>query len=280
MALSPVFRSLALACAAVFASACTSVPGLTDPEVTLSPRYYLYKPKGSARMQSSNGGRISENSKQDLETLGMSRRDDDYGGVVAIGNGFEGIEIEYQKVDLDDTTTGVLSSEYGSLPTGMAVSSEFMMDEMRLSYVAGILDRELDVDDDNWVRFRLGAGGTLVHREGRFKVLEANGGPASQSFKFSDGGVAYLSLRARADWREFSAQIDWDYSPDLAFGGDFEGNVSDLEFLIRYAFEAQDIDLLAGYRWSELQMTGRASELRYDAAFDLNGFVLGLEFRF
>lgn len=280
MASSPVVRCLALACTALFASACTSVPGLTDPEVTLSPRYYLYKPKGSARTQSSDNGRIAENAKQDLETLGMSRRDDDYGGVIAIGNGFEGIEIDYQKVDLDDTTTGVLSSDYGSLSTGMEVSSEFIMDEMRLSYVAGFMDREIDLDDDNWVRVRLGAGGTLVHREGRFKVFEANSGPGSQSFKFSDGGVAYLSLRARADWREFSAQLEWDYSPDLAFGGDFDGNVSDLEFLLRYAFEAQDIDLLAGYRWSELQMTGKASGLRYDAEFDLAGFVLGLEFRF
>ena len=280
MAPSPLFRCLALACAALFLTACTSVPGLTDPEVTLSPRYYLYKPKGSARTQSIDNGRVVENAKQDLETLGMSRRDDDYGGVLAVGNGFEGIEIEYQKVDLDDTTTGVLTSDYGTLPTGMEVSSEFVMDEMRLSYVAGFLDREYDLDDDNYVRVRVGAGGSLVHREGRFKVFEANSGPASQSFKFSDGGVAYLSLRARADWREFSAQIDWDYSPDLAFGGDFDGNVSDLEVLFRYAFEAQDIDLLAGYRWSELQMTGRASGLRYDAAFDLAGYLLGLEFRF
>jgi hypothetical protein len=269
-----------VAAAALPTGGCTSVPGLQDPQVTLSPRYYMYKLGGSARMQSVVDGRIVENAPMGVSTLGLSRRDDDYGGVLAIGDGFAGLEAEYQNIDMDDTGSGVLTSDYGSLPTGTASSSRFRMDEYRLTYVAPLVDHELELDDDNYLRLRFGAGAAIVHREGSFDTEEYANAGNNQGFDFGDAGLPYLSVRGRVEWRDVSLQVDWDYNPDISFGGDFEGHLHDIEILGRYTFDAQDITILAGYRWSDLKLSGNSGELRYDADFQLDGYLVGLEFTF
>lgn len=261
-------------------AACSSIPGLQDPTIQLSPRYYLYKLRGDARMQSVSGGSIVENGSMSISQLGQSKRDDDYGGVLSIGDGFSGIEAEYQRVDMDDTSTGVLTADYGFIPTGTIVSSAFKMDEYRLTYTAELLDHEFEIGEDEFLRVRAGPSAAIAHREGTFSVFEDGNSVLNQGLKFKDDGVPYIGLRGRVEWREFSAQIDWDYNPDITFGGDFEGELHDIEILARYEFEAQDISVLAGYRWSDIQTSGPSGDLRYDMDFKLEGYVLGIEFRF
>lgn len=272
--------ALALALLAWSSTGCSSLPGLQDPEITLSPRFYLYDLTGDARMQSFAPSGVAENAAVSTSQLGQNRRGDDVGGVLAIGDGFSGIEFEYQRIELEDTSTGVLSADFGAVPPATTVSSTFTMDELRLSYTVQLLDHEFDLGEEQYLRVRLGPSATLVHREGGLFVFEDGNSALNQDADFSDDGVPYVGLRGRVDWNDVALQVDWDYNPDLTFGGDFDGELHDLEVLARYEFDAQDISVLAGYRWSDLRTSGSAGDLRYDMDFQLEGWVLALEFTF
>ena len=274
-----LLAGLALALLLV-APSCASLPGMQDSSVTLSPRYYRYELRGKARMQSVSGGSIVENAPVSASQLGQNHHDDDIGAVLAIGDGFSGFDLEYQKIEIEDTSAGVLTSDFGRLPSGTIVNSEFAMDEYRVGYVAELFDHEFELSDDDYLRIRIGPGLTVAHREGKLKVISELDPIQNENLKFGDDGVPYLGLRARAEWRSASLQIDWDYNPDLTFGGDFDGELHDVEVLGRYGLESQVVTFLAGYRWSDLQMTSTAVGLRYDTDFRMEGWVLGVEFRF
>ncbi|MBK8974566.1 MAG: hypothetical protein IPM29_01435 [Planctomycetes bacterium] len=272
--------SAALLLALSLAQGCSWLPGLEDPEVVLSPRMYLYQHEGSARMQSFDSGGVVNNAAMDVSLFGQQRRDEDYGGVISIGNGFSGVELFYQRAKIDDSKHGVLTSNFGALTAGTEVNSELDYQEYRIGYVAEVFGHEFPVDDDDDVLIQLGVGGAIDHRTGDFIAYDVANPTSYQVIDFKDDGTPYLWLRGRATWRNVSFQADWSFNPDVDFGGDFEGHRHDLELLGRYTLEAQDVAFLLGYRWSDLPASASEQGLRYDTSFAVEGYVIGLEVLF
>ncbi len=273
-------RNATLLAVACLPTACSSVPGFDDPEITIEPRMYLVRHEGKARMQSVTGGQIINNAAMDTSRLGQFERDESYGGVMAVGDGFSGLEASFNKFEIDDSKEAVLTTDFGALQGGDVVNSDMEYDEYRLAYVAEIYQHAFEIGEEEEILWQLGAGGAMAHRAGDFNVREIGGEMASQEIDFRDDGTPYLQLRTRASWRNFSAQLDWAFNPDLHWGGDFEGQMHDIEVLLRYQLEAQNLSVVAGYRWSDLPFSGQDEGLRYDADFRVEGYVLGVKFGF
>ena len=271
------------ATAALVPGGCSWLPGLADPELRIGPRMYLYRHEGEARMQSVGQTAPENNPAMDVSRFGQLRRDEDYGGVLSLGDGFSGVEAQVQLVEIDDSKTGTLTTNFGAVPAGTEVNSNLEYDEYRLGYLAELYGYELEADEDDSILLQVGAGGELVHRNGDFEIFDPLGVPgqrAEQRIRFRSDVTPYLRARGRATWREFSVQADWAFNPDVHFGGEFDGVMNDVEVVVRYLIETQDISLLAGYRWSQLPMSGVEGDLRFDADFWVEGYVLGIDVLF
>lgn len=270
-----VIRATTCILAGLIATACSSLPGLDFAELTLRPQYHLAKLRGKTRMQSApGGGPIVDNAAMDLKTFGTRKRDDDYGGIVAYGDGFSGFEFGYAQFDIDSTERGTLTADYGMLPNGTRVVSSFRLEEFRLRYIGQIF--EYETEDE--VSIRLGIGPLLAHREATFTATE-DGTALSQITRFKDDGVLYSAARLRGEYRGFSVTADYAWS-DLNFGGEFEGPMQDYSVLASYALEDQDIKFFAGFRWVELPASRTQNSFQFDHDFRLEGWMLGAELTF
>ena len=275
-----VNRLLALLCPCLLCAGCDALPGFDDPEIALSPRYYALELEGEARMQSVVNGRIVNNPPQGVEEFGQKDRDDDVGGQIAIGDGFSGIEFDYMKVEIDDSALGVLTADFGAVPAGTLVQSRFDLEEFRVGYTAELFAHELSVTEAEPLLVRLGAGAALAHREGDL-TLESDTDPdLVEAIEFKDNGLLFATARARLEYVGAALQFDWGYHPDFDFGGEFQGEMHDVEITASYTLEAQDVTFLVGYRYSQLPATGSSRGLRYDTDFELEGWMLGFTFRF
>ena len=269
--------ALAFTAAAILlgAGGCASWPGLDNPQISLAPYLALYTLEGQARMQSAAGGAIVNNAAMPIATLGLRERDDDWGGTLAIGDGFSGFELSYLRLDMDDTETGTLTADFGAVPAGTVVNATAKMDEFRFGYVAQAFLWE----NDQGLYAKLGGGLTLVHRELDF-VVQQEDGPARQAIRAKDVGLPYLKGRLDVGYRQFGIDVDYAWNPDLELGGDFSGTLQDLEVVAHFTLEDQDLTLYAGYRRSDLPASSREGPFRYDADFELEGFFLGIRFSF
>lgn len=236
----------------------------------------LIEIRGKTRMQSVSGGLKVDNPTIDLDDFGAADRDEAYGGSLAIGDGFSGLEISYLQLDGRSSRRGTLTSDWGALRQGDQVTPEYRLDEYRLSYVARVFGYGFLEDEAEVV---LGAGAMLAHRDLRFAANEVSGA-RSQKVKMSDDGLPYLGGRLRASYLQFGAQVDYMINPDVDFGGDYEGINQDLELRLTYTLEDQDLTLFAGYRRQELGASGNEGVFRFDTDMTLEGFVLGFSFRF
>ena len=255
---------------------CSSAPGLEDPTLALKPMVFFYENIGKTRMQSPSGGGVQDNAAMDLDLFGMSERDTNVGGYLTYGDGFSGLEFFYQNVELGSTRRGTLTAAWGAIPLGTEVHSRFDMDEFKLSYRGQIFEYETEKE----IRFRLALGASIVQRSGGFDAFETDAGTAFQNTNFEDDGAVYGAGRARIEYAGAALDADYALSPNLNFGGDFDGTMWDLEITGSYTLEGQDMTFLAGYRWSELPISGVQEGLLFEHDFRLQGYFLGLQFAF
>ncbi len=255
---------------------CSGLPGLDAPQVELIPKLAILRVKGDAAMQSTTtGGAVRSNARIGLSELGVDDRDEDVGGTIAMGDGFSGFEIDYQRLDQKSSRTGTLGAAFGAIEAGDVVQTKVFMDEFRLRYTAGIVDWE-PVDG---ARLRAGPAVALTHREIEFQTIEQTLARA-QTLEIKDDGVAYIGARARLDVGPLGFQIDWGVSPDWTFGGDFRGTMHDLEATVAYRFADHDVTAFGGYRRSELEAEGYRDDRRFDADLLIDGYVFGLRLSF
>ena len=139
VALTPLFVGL-FACE-------SSKTGLEDPQFGAHPMYTLYEVDGSTRMQSPgpffNGGNI------DMADFGFDDQESGYGGGLSYGDGFAGLRFDYSHIDQSPKGTNTLSANYGLIPEGAIVRSNFEMDEYRLRYTFQVYEHR-DEEEDWW----------------------------------------------------------------------------------------------------------------------------------
>ncbi len=259
--------------------ACTGLPGLDMPVIRISPRLHEDVQYGTTRMQSVQGGGVVDNAPQDMRQLGQNGHDEDWAIVASAGDGFSGAELEYRHIAIADTSTGVLGADFGAVPAGTTVSSKLAGDGWRLAYFGKFLGSTVAVGNQE-IEFALAGAFALTHREMSFGVAEDGNTGVEQRIHFSDSVTPYFGLRGRVAWRDLSLDVDALVNPDISFGSDFRGTQEDIALTMRYRLEAQDVALLAGFRWLDLDTSGEEGGLRYDTGFRVEGFVLGVEIEF
>jgi hypothetical protein len=254
---------------------CSTIPGLEEPRITLIPQVALLEIEGDTMMQSNSGGPIANNPEMELRQFGLGDRDSEFGGTVRMGDGFSGIDVSVLTFDHKTSRDGSLSQDWGDLLQGDVVKTEFDGLELRARYIAQLFEYETE----NNVVFRLGAGLALAHREFTLRAREASG-VRRQQIDMKDNGVPYIAARGQVRYMGFGLEMDYAISPDITFGGDFDGVLQDLELMGTYTFEDQDLTVYAGYRRSYLEANGNEGPLVYEVDFIIDGYVLGIEFTF
>ncbi len=251
------------------------MPGLGDPRVTLTPRYAAYELSGRTSLSSMNGAQFVSNAGQDVANFGVGERDDDWGGRLHVGDGFSGVELDYQDIDMQSYDVGALTAGYGPLLATDRARARFQMDEWRIGYFGKVFVTEIR----EGLNAEVALGGVLAHRRMTFDAIEATG-VRRQKFTARDDGTPYLAARARVSYRDFALGADYLINPDLHWGGDFEGTMQDVEITLSYRFEDRDVSILGGWRHAQLPSSGFEGPLRFDTDFDLEGFFVGVAFTF
>lgn len=264
--------------AALLFAACNSFPIMADPRVQVSPYLAVYQLRGDLGMQSDPGTGIQNNAEQSLKLFGFDKHREDVGVRVHIGDGFAGLEIDYYRLDQRSTRGGVLEDDFGELQQGDQVTMNAVMDEFRIGYLAQVLDGSFDYHDHP-IEWRLALGGILAHRSLDLQMQTVDGA-RRQSLHADDDGVLYPAIRLRAKWQNVHLDIGYAISPELDFGGDFDGVMQDFEARIAYTVPYQDITLFAGYRYSTLPVAGTEGGFGYSGDLVLDGFQFGLQVSF
>ena len=252
---------------------CSFLPGLEEPELTIAPQLVLLEVRGTTNMLSAT--QTGPFGPMPLTDFGVGDRDADYGGSLRLGDGFSGVELGFTRLENKSSDEGLLTNDWGNLLAGDTVKSQLDGLEIRLRYLAGLFDHELD----NGVRIQLGAGAAVGYRGYTFKSFDING-VRRQEIDIQDDGMPYAAARGRVSYLGFGAQVDYGINPDVPLGGDFDGLTQDLELLATYTFEDQNITAHAGYRRTWLEADGREGPLWYEIDLTIDGYVLGLEFTF
>lgn len=243
------------------------MPGLREPRITLVPQVALLEFRGDSKLGVGA-------SPVRLAQLGLGDRDEDYGGMVRVGDGFSGFDFAVQHIENKSADTGVLTAPWGNLPGGATVRTQVDGLELRLRYIAGIFDWE----SDEGIRIEAGAGATAGYREYSFKADDF--GSNAQRLDIQDEGMPYIASRARVSYLGVGFQADYAINPDLNLGGDIEGLTQDLELTLSYHFEDQDLKVLAGYRRSWVEADGFEGTSPYELDLTVDGYVFGLELTF
>jgi len=270
--LTPYLPSLAL----VMLGACSSIPGLDDPTLTLAPYYAGYEVRGSTNMQSDAGmGVLMNNGEIDLEQFGVNSRDDDVGIYAEMSEGISGLRFTYLRLDQVSQDKGILPANWGNMLETDLVRTVLEMDEYRLNYTAAIFDQTVEFRDED-LRMELGIGGTIAHRDFVMRVREESAILREEKIELKDDGVLYGTARARLSWRGAAITADYAYSDDWSLGGDFKGVLQDLEITGSYELDFQDVRLFGGWRRTEIPAQGTRDEFRVATDFLIEGFYLGL----
>ena len=271
-----MIRTILLVAALGVSTGCSSLPGFDRPQVDVAAHLAVYRLRGRARMQSvASGGGLQENAAIDIQDLGIGQRDDDVGGTISVGDGFSGADFSYQKLTMAVAEPVTVTTPFGGLMAGDEIKTKVDMDEVRARYIGKVYGLQLK----NQAEFTFGLGGVLAHRELEIFARRTADG-TGQRLVIEDNGVPYLAARVRAQYGPTSLQVDWAYNFGLDFGGDFEGEMQDLEVMANYAFPLQNVSVFAGWRRSELPAGGHATPLAYATDLVLDGYFLGARMRF
>lgn len=258
--------------------ACTWIPGFEDPELSVSPYVAFYDLHGETSMQSFNPGPVN-NGSMDLRAFGFSGTETGLGAKAELGDGFSGLLFDYYRLDEIDRDKGTLEFDWGELDAGDMVTASAVMDEFRLSYIARFLGHEFQLRERP-LDVGLGVGATIAHRRFEFDAVQDPDRLRRQKVEATDDGVVYAVGRARISWEGATLGADYGYSDGWEMGGDFEGEMQDLEIYLRYELENPRVILFGGWRRSELPISGVQDGLDYDMDLVLAGFQLGIGFEF
>jgi hypothetical protein len=260
----------------LLASACGAVRG--EPQVKVSPYYAVYQFGGDVSMQSAGPGGPEDNAPQSLRTFGLDAYEGDLGVRVDIGENFGGFRVDYFRLDQSTTRSGTLEDDWGALLAGDQVRMAAEMDEVRLGYVHPLL-RERSNVRGHPLDLLFGLGAVLAHRELSLRAATTDG-QRRQDIDIADHGVVYPAVRARAALQSFAIDAEYAFSPDLAFGGEFEGFQQDVEVRLSYTVPMHDVTFLAAWRYSDLGAAGDEGGYAYDADLTLSGFQFGVQVSF
>jgi hypothetical protein len=254
---------------------CSAVPGFDDPRFTAAAHLAHLRLRGTTALQSGAGGAIVSNPPIDVRAFGIEDREDNVGGTLALGEGFSGLELHYLRFETRSLTPAPMPASWGAIDAGDAVRADADLTEWRLRYIARLLGPELGEQ----VALRIGAGAALAHRELDFAATEASIARRHE-IHIHDDGVAYAAARGELAWGPAALRADYAYSDDWTFGGDWRGQLDDLEITASYSFEDQDVLVFAGYRRATLPARGSERALIFDTDFVLDGFFVGGRFSF
>ena len=264
--------------AAVAVLAACGLPKTVSPRLVVSPYYAAYQMRGRLGMQSDSGSGPVDNNPQSLRNLGQDHYEDDYGIRVDVGDGMTGLRVEWYRASMSPTSTGVLDDDFGHLLANDVVQSNVRMNEYRVGYLqqvweahGALYDRPLDL--------AFAAGGILAHRDLELHARSTDLA-RHQDIDISDHGVVYPALRFRAGWQSLALVLEYAMSPDLSFGGDFQGLQQDVEARLTYTVPFQDIGLFVGYRYSTMSVEGVEGGLGFDGHLYLDGIQLGVTVSF
>lgn len=260
-------------------SGCTSTV-LAEPSILVSPYLAVYQLRGKTSMQSPGanpGDPPQDNALQRMQTFGQDRHREDIGVRGDLGDGFAGIRLDYYRLDMGTTRSGVLGADWGLLPAGEAAQIRAQMDELRVGWVEPVLDVRTEWRDRP-LRLRLGAGGVYAYRSMDLQGRTPDG-MIGQNASIG-GDVAYGALRARAEWRDFAIDLEYAVSPGLVLSGDYRDTLQDFEARASYRLPQRDIRFFAGMRYSTLPAKGRQGDFRYEADLVIDGFQFGVTVTF
>jgi len=271
-------RALVAVLTASLLSSCTATL-LFEPQVLVSPYLALYQLRGTVGVQSDPGGGspLQDNAAQPLRTFGQEHHREDVGVRVDVGDGFAGLRVDYYRLDMGTSHTGVLPVNWGALQSGDVVRMKAEMDELRIGYLEPLWTTTVDWREQP-LTFEVGAGGVLAHR-GMHLRAQTDDGVRRQTLQI-DGDLLYAAARARVGWRNMAFDVDYAICPDVALGGDFGGVMQDIELRASYTLPMRDVTFFAGYRYSDLEADGHAGSLGYDADLRIDGFQLGITVSF
>jgi len=264
--------------AAVAVLAACGLPKTVSPRLVVSPYYAAYQLRGKLGMQSPSASGPVDNNPQTLRNLGQDHYEDDYGIRVDVGDGMTGLRAEWYRAGMNPTSAGVLDDDFGHLLANDVVQSTVRMNEYRIGYLqqvweahGALYERPLDL--------ALAAGGILAHRDLEMEVHTTDLA-RHQNIDISDDGVVYGALRFRAAWQSLAFVLEYAISPDLSFGGEFQGTQQDFEARLTYMVPFQDIGLFVGYRYSTMSVEGVEGGLGFDGNLKLDGIQLGVTVSF
>ncbi|MFY9344074.1 MAG: hypothetical protein WAT39_16410 [Planctomycetota bacterium] len=261
-------------CLFALAGGCTSTV-FAEPRILVSPYFTNYQVRGEVAVQSQQGllGPIVDNAPQPLRSFGQDHYRDDIGVRADIGDGFGGVRFDWFKLDQNSARPNVLGDDWGNLLATDLVRMQVEMDELRIGYVEPLATVRTTWRNQPLV-LRGGLGGTFVWRD---LVLRArtDDGVRAQNVGI-DGEIVAIAGRFRASWRDFAFDADYEVSPQIVIGGDFEGLLQDLELRASWTMTQHDVTFFAGYRLSTFAAAGSAGGFAYDADLTIDGFQAGV----
>ncbi len=271
-------RGASLLSACALLAGCSSTT-LAEPRLLVSPYLAIYQMRGETGMQSQPvpNGPIQDNPPQSMRNFGQDRHDDNPGLRLDLGDDFAGARFDFLKLDMYSSRKGVLGADWGALQMNDLVRMEIQMDEFRLGYLENVYDTQTEWRGSP-LTLRFAAGGMFSRRSVVMRG-QTEDGMRRQDAR-PEGVNFYPAARARAQWRDFSLDLDYAISPDLSLSGDFTDTLQDMEFRLSYAVPLRDMTFFAGFRYSQIQAEGNQGTFRYDADLTLDGYQLGLQIVF
>jgi len=270
-----------LAALPLLLTACDTFPVTVDPRLQVSPYLAAYQLRGDMSMQSNNGMGPVNNAPQSLRQFGFDNYEDDVGVRANLGDGFAGLSLDYYRLDMNTSRTGQLTDDFGNLRQGEFVRMSATMDEWRFGWMNEVFRHRGEFRADE-LDLRLGLGAVYAQRKllMRTQTDDPSVTPERRQNVEITGDAIYPAVRFRANWRSLSLNVDYAISPELQFGGDYDGTQQDFETWLSYAVPYQDVSLFAGFRYSVLEGNGSSSGLEYQADLRLDGFQFGMSVHF
>jgi hypothetical protein len=271
-------RTLVALSATALLAGCTSTV-FAQPVVHVSPYLAVYQVRGDVALQSEPvpGAGLQDNAAQTMRTFGQDRHHEDVGVRADVGDGFAGFRVDYYKLEQNTSHVGALTADWGNLLATDVVRMRVEMDELRIGYLEP-LPAFRTTWRDRPLTLRTALGGMFTMRDLDLRA-RTDDGQRTQNVQI-EGDLVSIAARVRASWRDFAIDADYAISPELSFGGDFDGLLQDLELRGSYTMPLHDVSFFAGYRLSTFEAKGHAGAFAYGADLIIDGFQVGVSVSF
>lgn len=218
---------------------------------------------GNVALQNAGGTLVLDNTRNDI--------DDQLGLGESEGSPYVRVEWEHAMhrvrvhgFGLETEGAGTLLNDYGGLVAGSDVTTSMRFFTASASYGYEVWGNE---------NFRLGLGGQLA-----FYSLDLS---ARSSLGFESLVTDVLAPMPFVEFESYFGDFTLGVNGGILVAdlGDGEGLVADLEAYARYQL-TNEIDLLAGYRYMEIDGEGVAEDRDFEADMAVQGWFIGGGLRF